>query len=119
MARPPITWLITDTHFYHNKMVSEVGWPADYLQKIIGACAFYIASQDILFHLGDVIFYKYGELNSILGRIPGRKILLRGNHDRKSNGWFMRNGFDFVADQIVLGDVIFSHKPLMSFPSGV
>ena len=120
MPRQSITWLITDTHFYHNVMVERCGWPPDYIGKIIKNCQHLVAQQDLLLHLGDVIFYRHKTLKDILAKIPGKKILIRGNHDKgHSNGWFMRNGFDFVANQIVLDNVLFSHIPQPIFPKEV
>lgn len=119
MPRPSITWLITDTHFYHHKMITD--WairPSGYNERIIKNCRRLLAPQDLLIHLGDVIFYKYTILNEILDQIPGRKVLTMGNHDRKSRGWYMNNGFDFVADTFTIDDIVFSHRPLQHLPSG-
>lgn len=118
MARPALIWLIADTHFFHQTMSKECGWPEGYGEIIVGKCRKLIASQDTLIHLGDVIFYQMTKLKSLMERIPGKKILVKGNHDKKSNGWYERNGFVFVADQIVLGDTLFSHAPMEHFPSG-
>lgn len=118
MRQDPIRWLITDMHINHDKML-KVGRPADYVERMISQCARMVRPQDTLINLGDVIFYHSSQLVGLMARIPGRKILVRGNHDKKSNTWFERNGFDFVADAIVLGSVVLSHKPLLVFPDGV
>jgi calcineurin-like phosphoesterase family protein len=117
MARPAFTWLITDTHFNHERMV-EFGRPPDYERQLISASRQLFAAQDTVIHLGDVFLYGKESFEEWVA-IPSRKVLVRGNHDKKSNGWFERNGFAFVADAIVLGDVIYSHKPLAIFPDGV
>lgn len=115
MPRPPIVWLITDTHFFHNNLMRILKWPTDYHDQIIKNCRHLIAKQDLLFHLGDVILYRYPKLKEIMDKIPGKKILLKGNHDRKSDFWYMRNGFDFATEQIVWkstkGKVLLSHRP--------
>lgn len=76
----------------------------------------YIAEQDIVYCLGDVIFYNYPKLKDILDNLPGRKILLQGNHDRKSRLWYINNGFSYCCDAIVLDNLILSHKPIQNFP---
>jgi calcineurin-like phosphoesterase family protein len=119
MARPALDWLITDTHWYHEAMVDLCGRPADFSERLIAQLRHHLTPQDRLFHLGDVIFYQYPRLKEILADIPGTKILLMGNHDRRSPGWYARNGFAFVADMIVVGDVLLSHKPVEICPSGV
>ena len=47
------------------------------------------------------------------------KILIKGNHDKNSNNWYLRHGFDFVCDMIVIDDVLLSHKPQEILPEGV
>lgn len=74
------------------------------MQLMLGNLRQYVAKQDILIHLGDVILYQYPCLKNMLDSIPGRKFLTMGNHDRKSRGWYTRNGFDGVFE---------------SFPDGV
>lgn len=119
MPRPAIDWLITDTHFYHEKMITEWGIrPEDYNEKIIDSMRRLIAPQDFLIHLGDVIFYQYPRLKELLDSVPCRKVLAMGNHDRKSRNWYMKNGFDLAVDSFVMGDIIFSHKPMRALPSG-
>lgn len=117
MPRPSITWLLPDTHFYHDKMVSS--WkirPANFTELIMRNLKRLVASQDLIIHLGDVIFYKYQELKGMLDTIPCRKVLTLGNHDKRSRYWYMNNGFDFVADSFVIDDIIFSHKPIKILP---
>ncbi len=79
-------------------MSRECGWTEGFGQLWINNCKRFILPQDTLIHLGDVIFYQMRKLKFLLGEIPGKKILVKGNHDHKSNGWYERNGFCFVAD---------------------
>lgn len=118
MPNPAKTWLISDTHLYHDKMMELCGRPVDFGIQIRKNLKLLVSPQDTLIHLGDVIFYKYPELKNILGDIPGRKILVRGNHDGKKHSWYMRNGFDFSADLIMIDNIVFTHRPLETFPTG-
>lgn len=111
MPRPSITWITSDTHFNHDVLVHENLRPPDNKKLILSEWKRLIAKQDTLIHLGDVIFYQYQELKGILDSVPCRKILTRGNHDKKTNGWYQRNGFDFVCDGMRLGEYYFTHKP--------
>ncbi len=119
MPRPVITWLLADTHLYHDVMVTEAGWPKDYYNRLFKQCKHLIAPQDTLIHLGDVIFYRYQMLPNFLDEIPCRKILTKSNHDHKSDHWYMTHGFDFVVDSFIRGNVMFSHYPQPVFPVGV
>lgn len=117
--RPSIVWLITDTHFYHDAIIEACGRPPDHVELIMKNLRYYLAKQDLLIHLGDVIFYQYPKLKAMLESVPGRKILTMGNHDRKSRNWYMNNGFDLAVDMFTLDNVIFSHKPLEHFPTDI
>lgn len=118
--RPPITWLITDTHWYHDAIKIYANRPDDYNERMLQNCLYLVAAQDTLLHLGDVIFYRAEMLKEMLRQIAGRKILVMGNHDRhRSRTWYQRNGFDFACDMLVLGTVLFSHEPVPVFPTGV
>lgn len=119
MPRPSIKWLITDTHFNHDAMVTMCGRPPNFKDLIIKNLRHNLAEQDMLIHLGDVIFYQYDTLKEILDSIPGTKILAMGNHDRRSAGWYMRHGFHFAAEMFQIDDIVFSHKPIYPLPSSV
>lgn len=119
MGRVSIKWLITDTHFNHDAIVELCGRPANFKDLIMTNLRRYLAPQDFLIHLGDVIFYKYPELKAMMDSVPGTKILAMGNHDRKSANWYMRNGFNFAAEMFQIDDIVFSHKPIHPLPAGV
>lgn len=119
MPRQSIDWLITDTHWFHDAIIELCGRPVDHRERMLKNLRHLVAPQDRVFNLGDVIFYHHDLLKGMLDSFPGKKILLMGNHDHKSPGWYSRNGFDFVADQIVIGDVLLSHKPQPVVAQGI
>ena len=79
--RQSISWLITDTHWNHDAMVTLCNRPVDFGSRLMSNLRHMLAPQDLLIHLGDVIFYKYPDLLDMMNSINGRKILLMGNHD--------------------------------------
>jgi calcineurin-like phosphoesterase family protein len=120
MPRPPIDWVITDMHFFHDVMWQKWGIrPPDFTQRIIDNLRRMLTPQDTLYDLGDSILYKYTELKGILDSIPGRKVHIMGNHDRKTRNWYARNGYATSLEMAVVGDVLLSHKPIRVFPDGV
>ncbi len=119
MPRPTKHWIITDTHLYHDAIIETCSRPVNVDSIIIKEAKILCAPQAVLIHLGDVIFYQYPKLKEILSQIPCRKILVMGNHDRKSKGWYMSNGFDFACDSFVWDDVLFTHKPVTKLPEGI
>lgn len=117
MPRQSVTWLITDTHFNHEAIIESCKRPPNHKELLIKNCQHYIQPQDILIHLGDTIFYNHGELKGLLDSIKCRKALVKGNHDKRSNNWYMNNGFDFVCDLFQWNEVVLTHRPLKNFPT--
>lgn len=118
MPRPPKTWVIPDTHFNHAMLVEKGYRPADYQEQIIKNWQRLVVSYDTVIHLGDVIFARAGTLGEIMAILPGHKVLVRGNHDRESDGWYMRAGFAYVAQGILVGGVWLTHAPQATLPDG-
>lgn len=116
--RPTKDWLITDTHFNHHRLVTE-GWrPAGYETAIKANWCRLVAEQDVVYHLGDVILGRASELKGILDALPGIKVLIKGNHDQESNGWYMRHGFQFCAQAVLYKGVYLTHAPQVCLPDG-
>ena len=111
-------WIIADTHFYHENIKKFQGRPDDFNEQIIKNWNKLVKYDDLVIHLGDVIFglNKDEKLPSIMASLPGKKVLCRGNHDLKPAIWYMERGFDFVCDYFVSSDIAFSHVPLTPLP---
>ncbi len=108
-------YLITDTHFGHDKMVKYCGRPADFANKIIDGLEV-IKEDDVLIHLGDFCIgneLSYHEF--FMNNTKGKKWLIKGNHDHKSNSWYLDHGWDFVGEHMYdfyFGKkILFSHAP--------
>jgi len=106
------TYVITDTHFSHTKMIKYCGRPENFDKLIINQWRATVQPQDIVYHLGDVTWGSQGQLATIMAGLPGTKILIRGNHDRShSNNWFIQAGFAAVLEKAQISGVILSHFP--------
>jgi calcineurin-like phosphoesterase family protein len=108
------TYIITDTHFNHKKLI-EYGRPDnfdDLLWKELGK----LPSNCLLIHLGDVCIGNDLEVHERLRLLPFIKILVKGNHDKKSDNWYLEKGWDFVCEQFTntyFGKkILFSHIPV-------
>jgi len=119
MGRKARHWVVTDTHFNHDAIIKACGRPTNADELIIGAMKKWCAAQDWIIHLGDVIFYQYPKIAEILVQIPCRKILVLGNHDKKSKNWYMNNGFHFACHSFTWENVLFTHKPVVQFPDDI
>lgn len=108
-------WLITDTHFGHNKMPLYCGRPIGYEEIILKSLG-QIPEGDILIHLGDICFGKDDMWHEkFFASTSARKWLIRGNHDHKSNAWYLSHGWDMVCDKLqfeYMGkNLLFTHEP--------
>lgn len=108
-----LLWVITDTHFDHYKMITSCNRPENFTDQICENWRNMVSPSDTVIHLGD---FAWGmpAMEKLLS-LPGRKILVRGNHDDKSLERYMSMGWDFAADSIVMNlygiRILFSHKP--------
>lgn len=110
-------WLTTDTHFGHDKLVEYNGRPRDFTVQIYRNLKAVLHDDALLIHLGDVCMGRDEQNHAMfIQTLPGKKILVRGNHDRKSNNWYLNHGWDFVcerfADQYFNTRILFSHIPV-------
>ena len=110
-------WVITDTHFGHEKMHEHCDRPIGFEDRILSNVDRIVREGDVLIHLGDICIGKDQYWNLALHAIcKGSQWLIRGNHDKKSISWYLNNGWDCVADSITLNifgeSIVFSHKPV-------
>ncbi len=111
------TWIIGDTHFGHDKMIDYCGRPEGHSELILDNLK-KIESGDSLIHLGDFCIgrddFWHREFMDRLFNV--KKVLVRGNHDKKSNNWYLRAGWSWVCEEFT-GDysgkrITFSHMPV-------
>lgn len=108
-------YLITDTHFNHEAMIEFCGRPENFNEIIMKGLK-NLPDNIYLIHLGDICIGKDEEVHNKLSSLPYKKILVRGNHDNKSNSWYLEHGWDFVCDQFTFEyggkKILFSHYPV-------
>lgn len=113
---PSKIWFCTDSHFGHEKIKEYCGRP-DNFEEIIFNGLNAIPEKDSLVHLGDICMGKDREMHDkYIIPLKCFKILIRGNHDKKSASWYLNNGWDRVLDELVLvtpsgKQVLFTHQP--------
>lgn len=116
----PSVWLISDTHFGHEKTCTVFkrndGTPlrpfscAEEMDEfMIKAWNERVRPNDKVYHLGDVVISR--KSLSILSRLNGDKVLIRGNHDifklEDYNEYFRD-----VRGYHVMNGLILSHIPV-------
>lgn len=113
-------WITTDWHLYskewndHHPHRSKAN-----LERLASNFSSTIGEHDLLIHLGDICDPEsadYETMKKIISSIPGRKILVRGNHDTEKDPYYRGLGFDDVVDVLVIHNMIFTHKPIQVAP---
>jgi len=108
-------FLISDTHFNHGKMQTYCQRPPNFTEKIVKNWTRQIKPEDMVIHVGDVGIGDWRLFD--VASLPGRKILIRGNHDMQhSNTWWMNHGFDFSCDGFLFRNAWISHHPTNRMP---
>lgn len=106
-------FLITDTHLGHENIKRYCNRPDDFESLIERQWKENVTADDTVIHMGDVSFDK--KLVLKLCSWPGKKILMRGNHDKWSDSFYMSTGFSLVAEKMTLRiqgiRMLFSHRP--------
>lgn len=98
-------YIISDTHF-GDSQCREIDplWPSP--EAHIALLRNYITRDDTVIHLGDVGDPRYME------KIPGTKVLIMGNHDKRSDcAPYFQEIFDgplYIGKKILL-----SHEPIL------
>ena len=112
-------YLTTDTHLGHDRMTEYCGRVRGFESEIL--LHFRVMPRNsILIHLGDICIGEDEKWHSVLELSTmrcKRRILVRGNHDHKSDQWYLDHGWDFVCEQFTNDyfgkKILFSHKPMI------
>ena len=114
-------FLIADTHFGHQKMVTEFNdgkkmkkmRPWDSVEEMNEAMVKLwndtVRPNDKIYHLGDFVLNR--RFLEIAGRLNGKKILIKGNHDVFRIEEYTKHFVDILSCH-VLSDMILTHVPV-------
>ena len=113
---------IADTHFNHTGILSFDNRPfftvEDMDEAIISRWNDAVSIYDKVYILGDLSWHGMEKTIEILWRLHGKKILIRGNHDKCNDRKFL-SMFETVKDYMEIKDgdrdVILCHYPIPFF----
>jgi len=100
------TWIISDTHFFHDNIVKFCNRPEDHVAIMVNNWVDTVGINDTVLHLGDLFMGPQAEKKfmEIAPELTGDKHMIRGNHDKQTNSWYERHGFKMVGN--LLGDFV-------------
>ena len=115
----PAVFLVSDTHFGHAgvcRFLREDGtklrpWdnPEEMDEEMVGRWNETVRPNDKVYHLGDVVINR--KALSILNRLNGDKVLIRGNHDIFKLEDYTKY-FRDIRGYHVMNNYILSHIPV-------
>lgn len=120
----PDTWIISDTHFFHENIRKYCDRPENWQDLIIKNWNDLISPDDPILHLGDFALGKKSNFELLTGMLNGRLFLIRGNHDRLGRTYCAAHGVILVKDPLLVEyghqtKLAFSHRPIVPLPDGI
>lgn len=92
-----MNWFTSDLHFGHEGVIGYCNRPFASLDEMHtelirrwNAC---VQSDDTVYVLGDLALCRFRDFEPLAKQLRGRKVLIRGNHDKYSEGQYERAGF--------------------------
>ncbi len=119
----PDTWIISDTHFFHENIGRYCSRPENWQELIIKNWNDLVSPDETILHLGDFALGNKRNFDLLSGMLRGRLFLIQGNHDRISKSYCETRGVTLIkkslnaeiSDQMKL---IFSHRPIVPLEDG-
>lgn len=111
-------FVISDMHFNHEKIIQYCNRPfknvTDMNETIIKNWNETVSNKDVVICLGDVGLGRVEQLEPIIRKLNGKKILILGNHDNFSEEKYRELGFHTVSRFPIIynGFFIMSHAPM-------
>jgi calcineurin-like phosphoesterase family protein len=117
------TWIISDTHFFHENIGRYCNRPENWQELIINNWNNLISQKDTVFHLGDFALGKKVNFELLTGILNGRLFLIQGNHDRLSQSFCEAHGVILIKNSLLVElenqmKLIFSHRPIVPLEDG-
>lgn len=118
------TWIISDTHFFHENIARYCNRPENWQELIIKNWNDLISPGETVLHLGDFSFGKRSNFDLLIEQLHGKIILIRGNHDRLGRVHYESRGVTIVNEPIYVEfdeklKIIFSHWPVVHLDDGI
>ena len=120
----PDTWIISDTHFFHENIGRYCSRPENWQELIIKNWNDLIAPDAPVLHLGDFALGKKSDFELLIKSLHGRLFLIQGNHDRFNKTYCETHGVTLLKDPVYFEcdngkNLVFSHRPIVPLPDNL
>lgn len=114
-------YFTADLHLGHKAIINMQNRPFEDVQEMNKAliCNYnaVIGKDDTVYLLGDVCHHMtVDEANEIIGKLKGKKILIKGNHDKQYDASLFEEITDFKTISANGIYVALMHYPMLSWP---
>ena len=114
-------WFTSDLHLGHKAAISMCERPFENVEEMndtlirnFNSC---VKKNDIVYILGDIAHRTpVTNVNQMIGRMNGKIILCKGNHDKKYDEALFEKICDFMEIAVNGVNVSLMHYPMMSWP---
>jgi calcineurin-like phosphoesterase family protein len=108
------TFYTSDNHFFHKNIIRYCTRPYADVEEMnadmIARWNAVVGDEDLVYHLGDFGFSPVPVLATILAALKGKKILIRGNHDRGVKR-MLDVGFSSAHEHLSVDGWLLIHNP--------
>lgn len=123
----PHLFITSDLHLGHKAIIQYCNRPFDFTEQGIEECDDFLLEQyrntvnenDMVIFLGDLTFkknHKGQKMTEIFTKLPGRKVLIKGNHDWYKDSFYRKCGFLSVNRYLIFGNYFLCHFPVTGKP---
>lgn len=114
-------WFTSDLHLNHRAVVSMCGRPFKTVDEmndiLIRNFNERVKKNDLVYILGDIAHRTpVIEVNNFISRLNGKKILCKGNHDKRYDSSLFEGIYDFLEISVHGVNISLMHYPMMSWP---
>ena len=114
-------WFTSDFHLGHMSAIRMCDRPFETVEEmneaLIGNFNRSVKKNDTVYILGDIAHrISVVEVNQLISRLNGKKILCKGNHDKKYNPELFEGMYDFLEVALNGINISLMHYPMMSWP---
>ena len=110
-------WYTGDTHYFHKNIIKYCNRPFKNVEEMNSVMVErwneVVKKKDTVYHVGDFGLGSYAMLKEIFDRLNGRKIIIRGNHDRSITS-LLKMGWEVHKQPFILdNDIVITHNPIV------